>query len=326
MERIRCAIVGTGRIGSSLEDDRKREKPASHAGAINHNSQTVLCAGADTDRHNLEAFGKRWKLSPERLFVSLEKMLDAEKPDILHIASNTEVHIAHLLAALRRNISVIVLEKPVAENISQSRSVKKALAASRSRVIVNHERRFAADYCHVREVIRSGIYEDLLCIYARLFMGRKTPVHKVLWHDGTHMVDLIRFLLGGDFSAIETVGDPFSARQNVLLVGKKGKCSIVLDCSPGRDHLHFELDLSFSAGRIRVGNGIYAEEKSGPSPLYEVYRSLVPVKLKFRKTGYFSNMMAHAVDLFRNPAKPSASTFADGLKALSLIQKFLDIA
>jgi predicted dehydrogenase len=325
MQKIRCAIIGTGRIASLLEDDKKREKPASHAGAIYKNKETELVGGADSDDSALQVFGKRWKLDSSCLFSSAEEMLDVLKPDIVHIASDTDWHIRHLLMALERNSNIIVLEKPVVTSIKEALKAGKIIKKSSSRIIVNHERRFANDYIHVRERIKSKVHGELLCIYGRLYMGKKKKVNEVLWHDGTHMIDLIRFLLDGDFKPVQKIGDPFSSGNNVFLVGSKGRCSLVMDCSPGRDHLHFELELSFEEGRIRVGNGIYSEETSGPSPYYAVYRSLLPVKMRFRKTGYFSNMMDHAVELFHNPAMKSRSDFYDGLKALQLIQEFLEM-
>ena len=43
----KAAVVGLGRIGSLLEDDRLREKPCTHAGAAAANPGLILCAGKD---------------------------------------------------------------------------------------------------------------------------------------------------------------------------------------------------------------------------------------------------------------------------------------
>ena len=335
--RLRCALCGTGRIGSSLENDRKREKPASHAGAISHNRHTVLAAGADPDRENLSAFGARWRIPSERLFSSLDAMLKETRPDILHIASSTEAHIPNLLTALERKVPVIVLEKPVAENIDTAREALASIGASSSRVIVNHERRFSADYIYVRDRIISGDLGGLSSIHGKLFLGRTKRPRDVLWHDGTHMLDIIRFLAGSDVAPSAIHGNPWSAGNNVLLVGtipqNEGDCILSLECSPFRDYLQFELDLSFEKGRIRVGNGVFEELTSRPSPYYEQYRSLLPAEKKllshsrtFGKTGYFAHMMAHAVELFYNPDQSCRSTFADGIASIDTIQKFIDLS
>lgn len=324
---IRCAVIGTGRIGSSLETDRLREKPASHAGAISRGQDTVLVAGTDPDADNLAAFGRQWRLPASALFRDSSEMLDAVKPDIAHIAADTESHVPLLLLALERKVPVIVLEKPVGSTLAEAHSaleaVERAEKAGTSRVVVNHERRFAADYRRAREYIRSGELGELLSANGILHMGMTKPPAQVLWHDGTHLVDVLSFLIG-PWDVTGSIGDPESTTDGFLVLGKgTGPVSVTIDASPGRDHLAFELDLGLSRGRIRVGNGIWEIWRSEPSRYYENFRSLALIEGKpgrgFGKTGYFSGMMAHAVALFRNPALPGESTFTDGLRALELL-------
>jgi len=326
-KKIRCAIIGTGRIGTSLETDRLREKPASHAGAISRGPDTVLVAGADPDADKLAAFARQWRLPASALFRDSGEMLDAVRPDIAHIAADTESHVPLLRLALERKVPVIVLEKPVGSTLDEARdaleAVERAEKAGTSRVVVNHERRFAADYRRAREYIRSGTLGELLSAHAILHMGLTKPPAQVLWHDGTHLVDALSFLIG-PWDVIGSVGDPESATQGFLTIGKGlGPISVTIDSSPGRDHLAFELDIGLSRGRIRVGNGIWEVWRSELSRYYESFRSLALIEGKpgrgFGKTGYFSGMMEHAVELFRNPAIPGESTFRDGLRALEIL-------
>jgi predicted dehydrogenase len=325
--KIRCAVIGTGRIGSSLETDRLREKPASHAGAISRGPDTALVAGADPDADNLAVFGRQWRLPPSALFSDPGEMLDAVKPDIAHIAADTESHVPLLLLALERKVPVIVLEKPVGATLAEARGALAAVEltekAGTSRVVVNHERRFAADYRRAREYIRSGTLGKLLSAQGILHMGLTKPPAQVLWHDGTHLVDALSFLIG-PWDVTGSIGDVRSGTGNFLVLGKGPESvSVVIDASPGRDHLAFELDLGFCSGRIRVGNGIWEVWRSEPSRYYESFRSLTLTEGKpgqgFGKTGYFSGMMAHAVELFRNPTLPGESTYGDGLRALELL-------
>lgn len=336
--KIRCALIGTGRIGSSLETDSFREKPASHAGAIRHNRETLLVAGADPDIENLARFGKLWHLKPSALFTDARTMIDEVCPDIVHIASNTEEHIPLLRLAIEKKVPVIVLEKPIASTIEEARNllpaVDEAERTGTSRIVVNHERRFASDYRSVRNIVTSGELGTLLSIHGRLFMGMKKSPEQVLWHDGTHLVDIITFL-AGNWDVCKTMGDAASPSDNFIVLGETHAeiteatppVSIILETSPGRDHLVFELDLSFSAGRIRIGNGTYEIWKSKPSRLYEQFRSLALVRGKpgvgYGKTEYFSQMMRHAASLFHDPSLPGESTFRDGLSALELLNKII---
>lgn len=325
---IRCAVIGCGRIGSSLQDDRLREKPASHAGAIAQNRETVLVAGADPDAEARHAFGRRWRLPASALYETAEKMLKAESPDIVHIASDTDSHIPLLRTCLAVHIPVIILEKPVGESLKQAQAalplVQAAQNAGTSRVIVNHERRFSADYRELRSIISSEELGILKAIHARLYMGKTKKPADVLWHDGTHLVDLVSFLAGHwEVNAVHgdsnSTTDPFFSLGKTT--GRNETALITIDSSPGRDFLAFELDCEFASGRVRAGNGIWEVWKSEPSPFYEQFRSLRRIKNGRRgKTGYFANMLAHAVSCFYNPATPSISTFEDGVAALEILQ------
>lgn len=345
-KKIRCAVIGTGRIGSSLETDRLREKPASHAGAIARNRDCVLVAGADPDGGNLASFGRLWRLPREALFPDARAMIDAVKPDIVHIAADTDEHVPLLRLALEREVPVIVLEKPVAQTLAEATEVlplvDEAESLGTSRVVVNHERRFARDYRAAREFIRSGELGPLLSIHARLYMGKtKTPAD-VLWHDGTHLVDIITFLAGPwETKAVHGISDAregnFFAFGETLAAGtapgrsapNTPPVSIVIDSSPGRDHLAFELDCSFATGRLRIGNGIFEVWESRPSRLYERFRSLELVRGRpgrgWGKTGYFSLMMEHAATLYRDPTLHGESTFRDGLAAIGILARIIEL-
>lgn len=324
---IHCAVIGCGRIGSSLQDDRLREKPASHAGAISQNRNTILVAGADPDAEARHTFGRRWRLPASALYETAEKMLEAESPDIVHIASDTETHIPILLTCLAARVPVIILEKPVGETLEEARSalplVQAAQKAGTSRVIVNHERRFSADYRELREIIDSEALGPLKAVHARLYMGKTKKPADVLWHDGTHLVDLVSFLAGHwVITAVHgesgSTTDPFFSLGKTT--GRDETALITIDSSPGRDYLAFELDCEFSSGRVRAGNGIWEVWKSEPSPFYEQFRSLRRIKNGRRgKTGYFATMLAHAVSCVRNPETPAVSSFEDGIAALEIL-------
>jgi len=333
---VRCAVAGLGRIGSSLETDRLREKPASHAGAIRANPDAVLGAGADPDPAARESFAALWDLPTSALFPDAASMLDAAKPDILHIACDTDAHVPLLRLALDRRVPVVVLEKPVARSLAEARrvlrEVERAEREGRSRVVVNHERRFARDWRRAREIVRSGEYGPLRSAHARLYMGMSQRVDAVLWHDGTHLADVLRFVLG-PWRPVSVRGDVRSSEGNVLVVGETpergagGPVTVTIEASPGRDHLLFECDLSFASGRVRVGNGVFEEWKSAPSPLYERFRSLESVTSigtnPYAETGYFAGMMAHAIALARDPGLPIESSFRDGVAALEILDRII---
>jgi hypothetical protein len=96
---------------------------------------------------------------------------------------------------------------------------------------------------------------------------------------------------------------------------------VVVDVGAERDHLVFEVELSFERGRVTVGNGVYRVEESAESGFYEGYRSLADTGARRQeRTGYFSNMIADAVRCVRDPQAEPLSSARDGLAALRFIR------
>jgi predicted dehydrogenase len=319
---VHCAIAGLGRIGVSLESDPLREKPASHMGAIDYNRTAQLVAGSDPDENKRIAFKS---LLPDcAVYADTELMIEEIKPHILHIASITDSHIPILKMALSAGVPMVVCEKPLSNSLEEARDLLPLIDSSDSVVLVNHERRFSRDYREVRGLIRDKAFGELLSINARLYMGKTRPVSQILYHDGTHMLDILRFLTDENLEILHSEGEPYQKGGQLIVLARGGSVPIVLDVSGGRDHLVFELDLSFEKGRIRIGNGVYELWSSQESPYYTGFRSLSCTSSGWKgRTAYFSSMMNHAIELLNNPGRKCESSYRDGLKVLELIDEIL---
>ncbi len=323
-KRIRCAIIGLGRIGSVLEFDRLREKPASHAGAIAAHPDCDIVAGCDVDAEKRKAFGEAWMCT--QLFADYARMLDECEIDILHIATPPRTHRSILTCALDHTIPVIICEKPLAATVADAEEMARMAEKSHSRIIINHERRYALNYAHVRRLIASQHYGRLVSIAAKVYMGYRSKAAEVLLDDGTHMIDLLRFLTNEELSVHSVLGDAASTRDPLCALMKAGAVPVLFESGPGRDHIVFEVDLSFERGRIVVGNGIYEEYESAESPFYEKMQSLRQKDISFVKTEYFKRMFDDAVALFKDEKTAPDSTLKDGLAAMRVIDCIIAMA
>ena len=321
---VTVALVGLGRIASLLEDDTKREKPATHAGAFSAVPDTRLVGGFDTDPDRRSLFSSRWEVPTD--FPDVRKMLSSLRPDILVIATYPDSHAALVDLGCRSGVPVVVCEKPLTDTLAAARTLVRRVAQTPTRVVVNHERRYARDYLRVRELVRAGTYGKLVIVHAKLFMGRgRTPAEVLVW-DGTHMVDILRFITGGEISTPRVWGRPLVPGGRLTARFLAGATEVFLETAADRDHLVFELDLGFERGRVRIGNGLYEESVGAPSPLYDKMRSLVPVAVDpgtLYPTGYFSGMAADAVRAVRDPGYQPASSLGDGLAALEALETLL---
>jgi predicted dehydrogenase len=341
MKKIPAAIVGLGRIASLLEDDGRREKPCTHAGAVAANRDCVLAAGCDTDKERRRLFAERWQVP---VYADAEEMLREHRPEILIAATHPDSHERYCSLARACGVPVVVCEKPLADTLAAARGIA-ALAGQKKpgrrpsaaglRILVNHERRYSADYGKARELLESRRLGAPLSVRAVLYMGRGRRLIDVLWHDGTHLADAVMFLSGRTLRHVQAWGSPLTAAEGTAYLagalipapggggnrrGKEKALPCVIEVGARRDHLVFEIEFSCEAGRLRIGNGVYEVWESGDCPYAEGFRSLAPARDRFKgKTGYFSRMIADAVNCVRNPAYQPRSSAAEALKVMEYL-------
>ena len=318
--KLRAAIVGLGRIGSLLENDAKREKPCTHAGAITGNGGCVLSAGADTDEERRRLFAETWNVP---VYGRAEAMLAEQKPDILHVATHPDSHLVYCELAARYGVKVVVCEKPLADTLAKAKKIAALHDSGAITVITNHERRYSADYIRAKAILSGGKLGRLLSVRAALYMGKSRRLLDVLWHDGTHLADAAMYLSGGVLRHGKTWGAKLDGRTGTAWLSGRlegaggGNVPFLLELGAERDHLVFELECSCEQGRLRTGNGIFEVWESGESPYAEGFRSLAVTGETFSgPTGYFSNMMNDAVSCARERGRIPVSGADDGLRVI----------
>ncbi len=310
-----AAIIGTGRIGFSLGFDKKREQPASHTMALLGNKNIDLIAGCDSEAENLKEWAdylsrKKGK-NRVRTFTSSEEMFSAIHPDIVTVAVNEDSHFSQCIAAIKSKPKLVILEKPVALNSQEAEKIMEAAKNTGVPVMVNHERRFSADYVKAREFI--GKIGEIQQVRGQLFSGLRIYGRQYeengaysLLHDGTHLVDIICFLLkdyldDGELKNPVITGlysDEKGHVRNFNAHYKSSKIPEITISMSGRSKFFaFEIDILGTLGRISLGNGYAKFYLREESKLYTGFYSLTNQNIKLpKKTGYFSNMIQNAVD------------------------------
>jgi predicted dehydrogenase len=333
---VRAVIIGLGRIASLLEEDPLREKPCTHAGAIAATAGLVLSGGMDRDPERRAAFARRWACP---VFSDAAEMLRELRPQVVHIATHPDSHLAYVQLAEKEGAFVAVCEKPLADSLASARKIAAIHRRGRTRVIVNHERRYSANYQAMRQLITGGSFGKILSVKAALYMGQKrgkNPILDVLWHDGTHLIDIASFLTGRTlrFQAVQGArpagktgtlfchGKLTAVKHGGGAVPGQKALPFVLEAGAGRDHLVFEVEVSMERGRIRIGNGVYEVWESADSPYAQGFRALRKTADAFDgPTGYFVNMAADALACARDPGRAPLSSAQDGLAVIEFLAK-----
>lgn len=301
-----------------LESDRLREKPCTHAGAILDNNDCLLVGGCDIDSLRCEAFSDSFGIS--HTYTQFAELLEKTSPDILHIATPTESHYAIMQAALSSDVKLFVCEKPLVENSRVASRVAKWQRRGRIKILLNHERRYSRDYLRVKRKINDGSFGQILSVASSLYMGGSAAVNDVLLHDGTHLIDIIQFLTGSELRLLSVQHFREGKAGTIVITASSGSVPVTLEIGSGRHYILFELDINFTRGRIRIGNGLYEEYASGRSPFYEKMRSLSRTGGHRPKvTGYFRNMLKDAVRCVRDRKLTPLSSAEEGLSVLRFI-------
>jgi predicted dehydrogenase len=324
MEKIHTAIAGLGRIASLLEEDKLREKPCTHAGAISANEDCVLVAGCDTQEERRSLFAEKWQVP---IFADAAQMLSVHKPEIFVIATHPDSHYHYCQLAASYSVPVVICEKPLADNICEARKIAGLAQKGNPVIITNHERRYSQDYINAKSILDEEKLGRLLRVRACLYMGKTTRLVDALWHDGTHLADAIMFLTSSKLKHKRKFGAKLASRNGTAwLEGelRKDKSAppipVLMEIGAGRDHLVFEIEFSCEKGRLRIGNGVFEVFESVPSPYAEKFRSLQNTGAEFRgSTGYFANMLKDAVACARDPQNAPVSTVADGLRVIEYL-------
>lgn len=363
-----AAVIGTGRIGFSLGFDRKREQPASHTMALNSNRRIRLIAGCDKDSSRLEKWRKANRKC--RVYSESSQLFACEKPDIVVVSVNEDSHLETCLEAIRSKPLLVILEKPVALNFEEGDKIRFASESLGVPVMVNHERRFSEDYRFAKNHLDS--VGKIMTVNARLDSGLRVyaPENEKdggysLLHDGTHLVDIVRFLLDGekdfeekkkslgeknpggeklscgeklsgkDFEVIHTpritslVYDEKNTEvlRNLSVNFESEICPDVNLSFSGRSkYFGFEVDIIGTEGRIKIGNGIFEFFRAEESRLYSGFYSLSRNrKIRRFKKTRYFSNMVQNAVDFLDGKTPLFSNLCDGLADLKIIGEIKEV-
>lgn len=144
-----------------------------------------------------------------RASTDLEAMLADREIDAVVVASPSEAHVEHSLAAIRAGKHVLI-EIPVAMDLAGAKRVAEAAAASDRVVAVCHPWRHRPELVALQKRLaageeRLGFLEGRFLIHRLENVGstgyRRSWTDSILWHHGAHLVDLGCWLLGPGLEA-----------------------------------------------------------------------------------------------------------------------------
>ncbi|MEA2531442.1 MAG: hypothetical protein QOG89_3086 [Thermomicrobiales bacterium] len=205
MDRYRVAVIGLGRISSTIDEEVIGNSavmlPFSHMGCFREVPRVEVVAGADPYQEQRDAFAQRWGVT--NVYADYREMLERERPDIVSVATSAKPRPNIVIDCARAGVRAILAEKPIAFSLAEADAMIDTCREQGTILAVGCTRRWDAYWNAARALIDAGEIGQVLQVTA---YGRAA-----ISHNGSHLIDLVRYLAGGDVSWV--VGEAESDAQ-----------------------------------------------------------------------------------------------------------------
>ena len=203
MKTYRVAIIGLGRMGSTIDDEHPALAPYSIAAATRASDRLELVAGADLIPDRREAFGARWGI--DSLYQDYVEMIERERPDLVAVCTRAtslprphdrapssdfreDAHAEIGARVAGAGVPMLYLEKAISNTIRGADSLLDACRRNGTVFNAGVLRRF----CGWADATRAAIEEGRIGepqVVAHFGTGS-------LMHSHVHSIDTISYLLG----------------------------------------------------------------------------------------------------------------------------------
>jgi predicted dehydrogenase len=198
MRTLKVGIVGAGLWG------------ANHARVFKALPQTEIVAVCDASRERAEAMALF--AGGRSVYTSYEDLIADPAVEAISIATPDFTHTPIILAGLHAGKHVLS-EKPLATTLEEAEAIAAAAAKSAGKLMVDFHNRVNPAIVQVRDAIRSGEIGRPVHGYARLSNTTFVPLKMLswaakssaLWFLGSHVLDVLRFVLADEVKRVYAV-------------------------------------------------------------------------------------------------------------------------
>lgn len=270
-DKNNVVVIGAGKI-AALFDTPKSNKILTHAHAFFISEHFELIGFYDSKYENAVKAAKIWNC---KAFDKIEEAL--QNIDIVCCCVPDEFHHKILMKIVEYPVKLVIAEKPVATTVEDAIQIEKIYRKKNIPIMVNYSRRYIKEYQDLRQKISS----------MGKFLKGTAYYGKGIIHNGSHILDLISFLLGGE----QKVKRGSNLIEDYLKNDQS--CDVELEIGSGKFNMIaidsrvatvFEIDLFFEKARIKILNG---------GSCIEIFS----IKESEDYIGYYNFMMSNVIDV-----------------------------
>lgn len=175
-DALKAAVVGAGRRGRV------------HTEAMRAAGGYAVAAVCDIAEDRAREFAE--ELDVGGVYTDMDRMLDAESPEVVVIATYAGSHAELTEQAAESGVGAICCEKPMATSLAEGRRMVDACRENGVHLVISHQRRMGAEMRAMRRLIEEGAIGEP-------YLLRGTCPGDLLT-DGTHLVNSLRWLAGDE--------------------------------------------------------------------------------------------------------------------------------
>ncbi len=147
-----------------------------------------------------------------RSYTDHQQMLREVEPDVVYCVMNEKWLLQPALDCLNAGTHLLV-EKPVGKTLTEAQQIHDAAVANEVCCLVGHQRRYAAVTREAMRIVNaSGAVSQVCATFNKHLLGDKAfESTSTLWNDACHIVDLVRYMSGGEPAKVTAYRDKFGS-------------------------------------------------------------------------------------------------------------------
>lgn len=286
-----------------------------HAGAFAADARFALAGCIDRDHGRAQSFASAWSIP--RVFEGLNAALADPPPtgwDIVSVCTPDDSHGQILERLLGARPRLVFCEKPLDTDAVRAARIVDAYRAAGVSLAVNHLRQWDPAVAELRAALASGAHGQVQTVIGLYTKG--------LWHNGSHMIDLIANLLG-EPTPEQVLGmriDHTPADPTIdVRLRLADATPVTLLGGDARSYPLFELTIVCAAGTVTMEEGGFAwrVRAAEDSPEFPGHRRLGPGT---STPGGIAMAMAAAADNIASHLTDGTPLACDGARALRTLE------